>query len=391
MIKFEQAYDIIINSARPMDVEHVDLADALGRILAQDVFSDLDMPPFDKSAMDGYACRRDELGEPLAVLETIKAGVPPTKAIGPKQCAKIMTGAMVPEGADCVFMVEFSEEVGEGNVRFAGEETRTNICYRGEDIRTGDIVLYKGAMIAPEHMAVLATVGCVKPRVACRPRVGVIATGDELVEPHQKPARSQIRTSNSVQLIAQTKSAGAIPTYYGIAKDTKEDLGAIVEKALGENDVLLLSGGVSMGDYDFVPAIFKAKGLDILFDAIAMKPGKPTNFAVSDGKWCFGLPGNPVSTFVQFEIFVRPFLHKLMGREGGVADLYLPLEEDMKRKKTERLAWVPVQITEAGGVTPCEYHGSAHVNGLCKADGLMAFPLGEKLLKKGTPVRVRQF
>lgn len=389
MIPFEKAYEIVMAQARTLDSEEVSLHEALHRILASDVLSDIDMPPFDKSAMDGYACRRADLQYELAVIETIQAGTPPTKAIRERQCAKIMTGAMLPEGADCVIMVEFTEETRDGIVRFTGPSTLDHICRKSEDIRVGELVLRKGSRIGPQHIAVLATVGCMRPRVYRKARVGIIATGDELVEPNERPGPSQIRTSNSYQLYAQVLTAGAVPTYYGIARDTEAQIDGALKRAIGQNDVVLVSGGVSKGDYDLVPGVMQRNGIEILFDSIAMKPGKPTTFGVSPEIYCFGLPGNPVSTFVQFEILVKPFLYKLMGHDFRVPYSVLPLSARVVPRRTERETWLPVKVTADGRAQPGEYHGSAHINALCQADGLIVIPIGSGALEEGTLVRVR--
>jgi molybdopterin molybdotransferase len=225
--------------------------------------------------------------------------------------------------------------------------------------------------------------------VARRPRVGVIATGDELVEPDVKPAASQIRTSNGYQITAHVATAGALPAYYGIARDTEAEIDAYLKRALAGNDVVLLSGGVSMGDYDFVPDVLRKNGVEILFDSIAMKPGKPTTFGVTADAYCFGLPGNPVSTFIQCEILVKPFLYALMGHAFRPPVAVMPLAKKFTRKSTGREAWIPVSFTDEGGVVPNEYHGSAHIHALCAADGLIVVPAGVASVAEGTLVRVR--
>ncbi|MHC4917569.1 MAG: molybdopterin molybdotransferase MoeA, partial [Planctomycetota bacterium] len=242
MIQFDEALHIALEHARPVEAERVGLTDACGRVLAEDVASDTDMPPFNKSAMDGYACRREDLASELAVLETVQAGQPPTRPVGPRQCTKIMTGAEVPEGADCVIMVEFTEDAGEGRIRFTGDDTRDNICIRGEDVKSGQVVLARGTLIHPEEIAVLATVGCARPLVARRARLGIISTGDEIVEPSVRPGRSQIRNSNSYQLIAQAERMRAEPVYYGIAADERAALDDVIGRSLDECDAVMLSG-----------------------------------------------------------------------------------------------------------------------------------------------------
>ena len=401
-LNFEKAYEIVIGSARRLGAERVAISDngALNRVLAEAVVSDIDMPPFNKSTMDGFACRRADLANELAITETIPAGSLPTKAIGPGQCARIMTGAVVPEGADCVIMVEYTENSGDNKIRFTGEHTADNICLKAEDIKKGDVVLQPGQIIKAQHIAVLASCGCVKPLVSLQPRVGIIATGDELVEPDKQPAACQIRNSNGFQLTAQAAGTGVIATNYGIAADTEETLDSMNKKAMSENDVVILSGGVSVGDYDFVRASLENNNVRLLFEKIAVRPGRPMVFGISDENrsepakderiFCFGLPGNPVSTFIMFELFVKPFLFKMMGHNFRPVIVQMQLDKKITRKKTERDSWLPVFFTENGKAAKLEYHGSAHINALCQADGLLRIPAGTAQIEEGATVAVRQ-
>ena len=390
MIPFEKAYEIIIASAQTRAPERVSIDNAVGRVLAEDVFSDINMPPFDKSAMDGYACRKCDLPNELQVIEIIPAGSAPTETINKNQCAKIMTGAPVPMGADCVIMVEYTEKVAEDTIRFTAESTRDNICFTGEDIKVGDKVLEKGTLLAPQDIGVLATTGYDTLEVYRRPTIGIIATGDELVEPSSTPGPACIRNSNSYQLCAQANNAGALPVYMGIAPDNKDGLNEYIKKAAAENDIIILSGGVSTGDYDFVPEILQGNGFELQFQKVAIKPGKPTVFGVSENGYCFGLPGNPVATFVLFELVVKPFVMKLMGHDFNPTLFRAKLSKDLRRKKTQRLAWIPVKLSEGAVATPIEYHGSAHLNAMSTADGLIRFPVGVSEICEGETVVVRQ-
>jgi molybdopterin molybdotransferase len=389
MLPFEEALRTVLNSARSLGSEHVDITLALNRILAEDATSDMDMPPFNKSLRDGYACRRADLALELDVVEIIPAGCIPTKSIEPDQCAKIMTGAVLPQGADCVVMVEFAENPTDSTVRFNGENTDDHVSLKGEDIKAGDVVIPKGTRIGPQHIGILACVGCTQPLVSKRPRVGILATGNELVQPECKPGPSQIRNTNSYQLAAQVENGGAIAKNYGTAKDTDEAIDTMFKKAVEENDVVIVSGGVSMGDFDLVPGIFRQNNIELLFENVAIKPGKPTVFGVSENVYCLGLPGNPVSTFVIFELLVKPFLYKLMDYDYKPAAVKLPLGESIKRKKTERQSWIPVVITDDGMLKPVDYHGSAHINALCNADGLVRIGVDIEGIDKGTVVPVR--
>ena len=388
MIQFEKALETVLASVRQLDAERVELADALGRILAKDVKSDIDMPPFSRSSMDGYACRSEDLGNELTVIETIPAGTVPKKSVGPNECAKIMTGSMVPEGADCVIMVEFTENVDEDTIRFVGKTTEHNIRQKAEDIKAGGIVLHKGTLLKPQHIAVLASVGHVHPVVAKRPKVGIIATGNELVEPQLKPGPSQIRNSNGPQLAAQISDMRAVVRDYGIAKDTVDEIDSLFKKAANQNDVVIVCGGVSMGDFDFVPEVFRQNNFGLLFEKVAIKPGKPTVFGMSDNVYCFGMPGNPVSGFVIFELLVKPFLYKMMGHDYKHNNIQARLEETITRKRAQRQSWIPVVMTGPDSARPIEYHGSAHIDALCGANGLISMGVGQTEINKETSVRV---
>ena len=389
MISFEKALDIILDSARYLGDERVDFTDSLDRVLAEDVFSDVDMPPFDKAAMDGFACRREDLSQELDVIETIAAGQVPQKSIGPGQCTRIMTGAMIPEGADTVIMVEQTKETGTERIHFTAEKTTSNIARKAEDVKVGDIMWRKGQPIKPSHIAIFSAVGCTDPLVAKQPRVAILSTGDELVEPNEKPGPGMIRNSNAWQLMAQVKQAGSIPNYMGIVPDTREDTDIAISKALAENDVVLLTGGVSMGDFDFVPEIMQKNKVDIRFQKVAVKPGRPTVFGVTDKSWIFGLPGNPVSSFINFEVFVKPLLYKLMGNEFKPVELTLPMGVNFKRKKADRLEWVPVKINENAELVPASYHGSAHIHAVCLSDAIMSVAVDTYEIAKGELVNVR--
>ncbi|MEN6335941.1 MAG: gephyrin-like molybdotransferase Glp [Phycisphaerales bacterium] len=391
MIELKEALTIVLDSARPLGSERVGLADALGRVLAENVAADRDMPPFDKATVDGFACRRVDLGKDLTVIETIPAGAAPTKTLEPNQCAKIMTGAPLPFGTECVIMIEHTQNVDGNAIRFTGTQTPDHISRQGQEVRRGQIVLQKGARIRPPHVAALASVGCVRPLMAVRPRVAVVVGGDELVEPAATPGPFQIRSSNGLQLIAQLGAMGIAARDYGIMKDTEADVDRVLRMALAENDVVLVSGGVSVGDFDFVPGVLRQNHVRLLFDKIAVQPGKPTVFGVAASGWCFGLPGNPVSTYVIFELLVKPFLCRLMGCEYSPRCVQMRLGEPVSRKETSRQSWIPVRMVDAGTVAPVEYRGSGHIFALCDADGLIALDIGVKDLPEGALVQVRLF
>jgi molybdopterin molybdotransferase len=300
-----------------------------------------------------------------------------------------MTGAMVPTGADCVIKVEETRMTEAKKVVFTGGQTRSNIAVKGEDIKENDIVLKKGTLIKPQHIAVLSSVGCTRPVVYQRPRVAIISTGDEIVEPWEKPGPTQIRNSNAHQLYAQVALAGAQPEYFGIAPDEEEASFRMMEKALRDHDILLLTGGVSMGDFDFIPGVIARLGATIRFKTIAVQPGKPTVFATLNKKRIFGLPGNPVSSYNIFILLVRPLVLAMMGGSERNLPLNMPLGTSYTRKKSDRMSWMPVTLSEDGSIYPMDYHGSAHVHSLAGADAIAAIPAGVKELRAGDRLEIR--
>jgi len=389
MILFEEALRIISESAFPLASEKIRLEDCLGRVLSTDVFSDMDMPPFDKSAVDGYACRRADLEKELIVLETIPAGKVPAKIITEGRCSKLMTGGMLPEGADTVIMVEDVEITGPETIRFTALRTTANYCKMAEDITSGEKVLDKGTLVRPQEVAILASVGCANPEVYQQPRIGIISTGDELVEPAETPALSQIRNSNAWQLLAQAQRAGCKATYFGIALDTEEATLEFIKQAAAESDIVILTGGISAGDFDFVPSVIQQAGFDIKFRKLAVQPGKPVIFATRENQYLVALPGNPVSSFVQFELLVKHLIRMITGNKLPVLQHKMPMGVKFMRKNTSRKAFFPVYLSAEGTVLPVEYHGSAHIHSYIHADGIVSIEIGENEIKKGTLVDVR--
>ncbi|MCK4548625.1 MAG: molybdopterin molybdotransferase MoeA [Candidatus Krumholzibacteria bacterium] len=387
LMPFDEVMGTILGSARPSGSEEVGLDDAAGRVLAADIVSDIDMPPFDKSAMDGFACRSADLDCPLRIVETVAAGSMPEKEINEGECARIMTGAAVPRGADIVVMVEDTEEA-DGTVRISRQSGRSNICFLGEDVRTGDRVLEKGSLIRPAEIAVLAATNGVTAPVAVRPVLGIAVTGDELAEPGQPVSAGMIRNSNGPQLIAQAAETGLPAEYLGIVPDESGAVPDLIERASDRIDVFIFSGGVSMGDYDFVPGGLEEAGFELLVHGAAIKPGRPLLFGRREGAWVFGLPGNPVSVFVLFEIIVKPFCFRLMGHDYRPLEVTARLDKEFTRKGAIRTAHVPVRLTPDGWAQLLDYHGSAHIHAYARADGILRIPSGVDTLKEGEEVRV---
>jgi molybdopterin molybdotransferase len=322
----QEQCSLVRNEAR-RGQEMLPLLAAMGRVLAQPVTADRDQPPFRRSTRDGFAGRADELAadNSLHVTGQIRAGEPAGNIkLGPGQAVEIMTGAPVPEGADCVVMIEHvvydptgkSVRIAPGRVIHAGD----NIVPTGAEARSGDVVLPAGLRLEPRHIAVAAASGNANLRVFSRPRVAVLATGDELVEVDEAPLGHQIRNSNSYSLAAQVAEAGGEPLRHDIVADRRDAIEAAIRESL-DADLLLLSGGVSMGRYDFVEEVLLAMGAEFFFTGALIQPGRPVVFGrlphAGGRRYFFGLPGNPVSTLVTFALFVEPLLAALAGRTAS--------------------------------------------------------------------------
>jgi molybdopterin molybdotransferase len=389
MISFEEANKIVQEAIKPLGTEHVPLQNALHRILAEDYISDSDFPPFNKSAMDGFACRRSELNNILKVVANIPAGIVPQVPFGRNECMRITTGAMVPEGADQILKKEDAEEIGSGSVKCMNVPSESNICLKGEDIRKGDMALKSGCLLGPQHIAVLASDGALQPLVFKQPTVAILSTGNELVEPEEQPQLSQIRDSNGYQLSSQVRQMGLKPDYLGIAGDDKAILTSILSSALEKYQLIIISGGVSVGDLDYVPDVLKNLGVKILFHRMKTKPGKHLLFGTRGSQYIFAFPGNPVSAFVQFEVMVKPFIMKWMGNRGHSPILTMPLAERYKRSSPELMFFLPVFFNGQGSVKMVDYHGSAHINSYTLANGILEIPAGVSEINKGEFVHVR--
>lgn len=389
MTKFNEVANTIRYAAIGLFTEKVELLNSINRVLQEDIVADMDMPPFDKSAMDGYACRKEDLENDLEILEIIQAGKLPQKVIGKDQCSKIMTGAAVPQGADCVFMIEDTNVLNEKLVKCNNPKTKDNICFEGEDYKNGDILVEKGVKISPSHIGILAGAGYVEVLVSKTPKVALIATGTELVEPILIPSAGQIRNSNSYQLIAQLLSMSIPYNYIGIIADDFEQISASFEKSLADSDIVIITGGASNGDFDFVSGMLRKHDFEILVDKTGIQPGNPMTFSKKHQKYCFGLSGNPVSSFVQFELFVKPFLYKLMGSEWQHLRIKGTLSKDFYRKKSGRFGIIPVKLLDGNIIEEIDFHGSAHINALGYANALMEVPENVTLIKEGEAAYVR--
>jgi molybdopterin molybdotransferase len=396
MIPVSEAIRIIQEQTKPLAVETIALAEALGRVLAEDVVADSDLPPFDRAQMDGYAVRADDLKSVPARLRVVgesAAGRGWHQPVQAGEAVRIMTGAPVPVGADSVQKVEVTRELDGGLVEIA-EATRPGqfIVARASEVRAGEHVLRAGEEINAAMMAALASFGYAQVKVGQRPRVAVLATGTELVAVDEQPGTDQIRDSNSYSLGAYATLAGAEVKRLPLAGDDPEMLRREIERAVSHADALILSGGVSMGVYDFTKAALRALDAEIFFERVSLRPGKPTVFARLGRTLVFGLPGNPVSVSVTFNLFARTALRAMQGaRRAAMQEEWAVLARHVKGS-IERASYLPASLhtDEAGQLLadPLKWGGSSDFVAFARATALIIVPEGVRAYDEGTRVRI---
>jgi len=390
LLTVAQAIEVIDAADVAPRVADVALADADGLVLAEDIVADRDYPPFDKSLMDGYAVRCADLAEKsqatLKVVGEVAAGQSADRALAPGEALAIMTGAPMPEGADGVVPVEDTERSADSVHIHRATSPGRFIAKRGSDVRHGEVVLRRGMRLGPAQLAAAASVGAARVRVCAKPRVGVLATGDELVPIDQTPGPAQIRNSNSVMLAALLRRLGCDVSELGVVRDTPEAVRNALQRAMSQCDVLFVTGGMSMGAYDYVPRTLVELGVDLRITKLRIKPGKPFVFGVKDTRFVFGLPGNPVSGFVCTVRLAARLLARLSGAEPEPrwisAKLLSPLKPNGPRE-----FYQPAKLTTEGAL-PLEWKGSADVYTLAAADALLVRAENEPALEAGSTVRV---
>lgn len=421
MLTVAEAVAEIVNHVGRMPVARVDLSDALGLVLAEDALTDLDSPPFDKALMDGYAVRSADLTDgrgSLRVIEEVSAGQVPRKPIGPGEATRIMTGAPIPAGADAVVPVEQTRQAdpiglrGEVAIEGASVAPGRNILKQGESTRRGARILPAGRQLRPQETGCLAELGKAGVAVYRPPRVAVLATGDELVPIGSLPGPGQIRNSNEAMLTAQVRQMGAVPVPLGVARDNPADLREKIGRGLG-CDMLLLSGGVSAGKFDLVPAVLAEAGVRQVFHKVHVKPGQPVWFGILERSAgsatrtvsdisvapdapplpcpVFGLPGNPVSSMVCCELFVRTAIRKLMGISPAQA---IPTRARLTKEHFSggnRPTYHPArcELIETGAVVePVRWGSSADLCATAEANAMVLFPDGNRTYSAGTMLDV---
>lgn len=395
MISIEEARARVLAEAAPLPTEIRPLSEVLDSVLAEDIVAPHDVPPFSNSGMDGFAVRAADTvdaspNDPalLTVVAVVPAGQVSAVPVREREAAKIMTGAPVPEGADAVVQSEAVEDLGSQVRVFEPIRPGKNVRRAGEDVPAGTRVLAAGTVLGPGEIGLIASLGHPEVRVHRRPRVAIVSTGSELVEVHQALGPGQIRNSNSYALRAQCQQLGVHADVLGIVPDDYESTRRMIQQGL-EYDVLLSTGGVSVGEFDFVKEVQDELGVQRRLWGVAMKPGKPLAFGVREGKLVFGLPGNPVSAMVSFELFVKPALLRMMGHEKPVKSLYRAIMAEDITASDNRVYVVRVRAwreNERWHVSSTGPQGSGMLRSMVGANGLAFVPGGPRGLRAGEEV-----
>jgi molybdopterin molybdotransferase len=388
-LTFEQARQCVLqNARRGTATEPVPLLEAAARVLAEPVFADRDYPPFPRSVRDGFAVRSADLPGELQIIGEVRAGQAFGQAVGPGEAVEIMTGAPLPNGTDCVVMVEHTQR-SDHRVRIDHAlKTGENYSPQGIERRKGETLLEPGRRLGFAEIAALAMVGKTCMSVYRKPRIAILPTGDEIVELGESPEPFQIRNSNAFSLAAQVRRAGGEPEILPIARDNYESTRAMIERGL-QSDLLVLSGGVSAGKYDIVESVLVDLGAEFFFDRVKIQPGQPLVYGAAKGKQFFGLPGNPASTMVTFEIFARAAVELLAGaNESPLPFLRSTLSTDFHHKPG-LTRFLPARLTPDGAcVTPEPWHGSGDIPALARANTFLVADEDRESWAAGEDIRV---
>ena len=388
MITVDQALRIVLSQVEPLASETVPLQDAFRRVVSEDICADIDLPPFDRSRMDGYALRSADAGSApvtLRVVGEIAAGAQFEHRVNAGEAVKIFTGAPVPAGADAVQKVEVTRANGRTVEILEPVKPGQFITPLASEVGSGEKVGAAGVEIGPAEMAVLASFGYASVRVGRRPRVAVMSTGSELIDVSSKPSGAQIRNSNSYTLAAYSERAGSLVDILETVEDAPEATRNALIQAADNHDIVITSGGVSMGDYDLVKAALKDIGAEIYFDKVIIRPGKPIVFARRNSTFFFGLPGNPVSTSVTFNVFVRPAIRKMQGETSPWLQTVRARLSESVRDASSRRSYLPGRVSVRDGQTVVEslkWGGSSDLVAFMRANALIVVPEDEHELAK---------
>ena len=386
MIPLDEALRIVdeaLADVRPR-AETVPVREALGRVLLADEVSRLDLPPFDKSAMDGYAVVAGDERERYRLLETVAAGQMPTARLAPGCAAKVMTGSAVPEGTGRVVIVEHTQEEG-GAVLVHRHSSASNICRQGEDVRCGDTVLRGGVVLRALDVANLIACGVQEVEVARPPSVAVIATGDEIVDSPDLLRPGRIMNANGPLIAGLAREFGLPVAGEASVPDDREATAGALTEALAHADMVVISGGVSVGQFDFVAAALRDIGLQVHFTRVSVKPGKPMTFASGPAGLVFGLPGNPVAVYLTLHLYVLRAAARMMGLTPPAQHGRVRMGAAYRRRKADRAGYAPCRMRD-GVAEPIDYHGSAHLTALTEMDGFFVVPIGARAVEPGDEV-----
>ena len=391
-VSFEQARECVISKVRHFrtmpPTETIKTSEATGRVLAESVLADRDYPPVPRSARDGFALRAQDLPGEFQVIGEVRAGEVFNGAIAPHQAVEIMTGAPVPQGANAVVMVEHCRRNGDTMASERVLATGDNISPKASEATSGEVVVQAGRRLGFTEIAELCTVGALELRVYRPPRVAILSTGDEVIDVHQQPLNHQVRNSNAHALAVQVRRAGGDPVVLPIARDIYDSTRELVERGL-ECDLLLLSGGVSAGKYDIVERVLADLGAEFYFDRVLIQPGQPLVFGRARDKFFFGLPGNPASTMVCFEVFGRAAVELLAGRTETVLPMTWSRLSREFQQKTGLRRFLPARLSCDGSeVTPVAWRGSSDVPALARSNAFLVTEPDRETWAAGELIRV---
>lgn len=399
LTQLQDAQRIVLEATPTLGLEKISILDALGRVLGEDIVAERDNPPWDNSAMDGFAVRWDDIKQEhaiqkpvtLTVIEDVPAGKMPSKSVGVGQAIRLMTGAPLPKGADTVLKVEDTEQTPDSVRVFKPEQQGANIRSQGEDVKKGECIISKGTKVRPGEVGMLAILAKSFIFAYQRPRVAILSTGDELADLDERFSEEKIINSNSYGIAAAVQEAGGIPLLLGIARDTPAALKEKISQGLTA-DILVLSGGVSMGDYDFTKTVFHELGAEMNFWKLAIRPGQPLAFGKIQGKLAFGLPGNPVSSMVTFEQLVRPAMLKMSGHRSYGRPVVQAIFQEKFSKRTDRRHFLRGVLTREEGVFKVRTtgaQGSGILTSMVKANCLIDIPIEVERVNQGDVVSVQ--
>ncbi|MBU4486642.1 MAG: molybdopterin molybdotransferase MoeA [Candidatus Delongbacteria bacterium] len=393
MFELEKAYEMIIDNCELLPILQIPIDKAVGYVCAEDLISKLDMPPFDKSAVDGYAFKWNENLTEYKNRGIIPAGNSTLDSVKEGECISIMTGAPLPEGTDTVIMIENTDKNTNSIIFNKIPKKFSNVCYKGEDIKQNTLIFSKGKKIKSSDIALLTASGYSKVMVSKKPYISILNTGSEIIEPGKKLKFGQIYNTNGIMLRSMTEDIGINAKYIGIASDVKSDLRRKISEGL-KSDILLISGGVSMGEFDLVPKVLISLGVKQVFHKVAIKPGKPVFFGKTDSCLVFGLPGNPLSNFVGFELFVKTAVRIMTGERDVFPHSELGIITGSFKHRGDRINFFPAIIENITGkmsITPVKSNGSADVFSLSKANGFLVADIDRKEYAPGDTIEYITF